>query len=111
MSGHIDDIQIIRQDGRPVFAVIPYDDFLELTGREERESNIPHAVVGLVVKNDWNMLKAWRKHLGLSQNDLAARVGISQPALSQMERTDNLRNSTMEKLARALGISPDQLVD
>ncbi len=111
MSVHTDDVQIIRQDGKPVFAVIPYDEFLELTGRQDRETTIPHEVVGLMVKNDWNLLKAWRKHLNLSQKELAARAGISQPALSQMENSDNLRTRTVEKLAQALGISPDQLVD
>lgn len=72
---------------------------------------IPHEVVGLVIKNNWNLLKAWRKHLNLSQKQLAEKAGISQPALSQMERGNNLRNGTVEKLAGALGISPDQLVD
>ncbi len=110
MNVHTDNVQIIRQDGKPAFAVIPYDDFLELAGEEDK-ATIPHAVVGLVVENGWNLLKAWRKHLGLSQGELATRAGISQPALSQMERSENLRSDTVEKLANALGIEAGQLVD
>ena len=91
--------------------MIPYDDFLKLAGEGEEESTVPHVVVGLVIENGWNLLKAWRKHLGLSQKELAQRAGISQPALSQMERSENLRTKTVEKLAEALGIEAAQLVD
>ena len=101
----------IQQNGEPAFAVIPCDDFLELVGKEDAEPTIPHTVVGLVIENGWNLLKAWRKHLALSQKELADRAGISQPALSQMERSDNLRAETVEKLANALGIEAAQLVD
>jgi len=111
MSVHTDNVQIIQQNGKPVFAVIPYDDFLKLVGEEEDEATVPHVVVGLVIENGWNLLKAWRKHLGLSQKELAQRAGISQPALSQMERSENLRTKTVEKLADALGIEAAQLVD
>jgi transcriptional regulator with XRE-family HTH domain len=76
-----------------------------------KEPTIPHAVVGLVIKNDWPLVKAWRKHLKMSQKSLAEKAGISQPALRQMENSDNLRTSTLDKLAQAMGIAPEQLVD
>ncbi len=72
---------------------------------------IPHAVVELVVKNNWNLLKAWRKHLGMNQKELAAKAGISQPTLSQIENGDNHRDATIEKLAASMGLKPAQLVD
>ncbi len=111
MSGHTDNVQIIKHGGKPAFAVMPYDDFLKLTEKSETEPTIPHEVVGLVIENRWNLVKAWRKHLGLSQKELAKRAGISQPALSQMERSDNLRDRTLEKMAVAMGLAVDQLVD
>ena len=105
-------VQIIKQNGKPAFAVIPYEDFVKLTGVEENEEpTIPHAVVGLVIKNNWNLVKAWRKYLKISQKTLAVKAGISQPALSQMENSDNLRTHTIEKLAKAMGLTPEQLVD
>jgi DNA-binding XRE family transcriptional regulator len=112
MSAHTDNVQIIKQNGKPAFAVIPYADFLALTGKDVAdEAVIPHEVVELVIKNGWNLVKAWRKHLGISQKELAARAGVSQPALSQMENSDNLRSATLEKLAEAMGLSVDQLTD
>jgi len=112
MSAPTSNVQIIRQNGKPAFAVIPYEEFLRLTGATDDEALIPNEVVGLVIEHDWPLVKAWRKYLGLSQKELAARAGISQPALSQMERRSaNLRDATLEKLAAAMGLSVSQLVD
>lgn len=111
MNVHTNSVQIIKQGGKPAFAVIPYDDYLQLTGKREEEATIPHEVVGMMIEKDWNLVKAWRKHLGISQKVLAKKAGISQPALSQMERSDNLRDTTLEKMALAMGLDPEQLVD
>lgn len=111
MNAHTNNVQVITQGGKPAFAVIPYDDYLQLTGKRDKEATIPHEVVGMMIENDWNLVKAWRKHLGLSQEVLAKKAGISQPALSQMERSDNLRDATLEKLALAMGLQTEQLVD
>ena len=112
MSAHTpDSVQIIEKDGHPMFAVIPYEDYLNLLPKDER-ATVPHEVVGLVVKEGMNLVRAWRKYLGLTQAEISRRAGISQAALSQMERADNkLRNATLEKLARAMGLSIDQLTD
>ena len=40
MSGHTN-VQIIEQNGKPAFAVIPYDEYLKLVPEEE---TIPHEV-------------------------------------------------------------------
>ena len=112
MSAHTpDSVQIIEKDGHPMFAVIPYEDYLNLLPKDERVT-VPHEVVGLVVKEGMNLVRAWRKYLGLTQAEVSRRAGISQAALSQMERADNkLRNATLEKLAQAMGLSIDQLTD
>jgi len=108
MSIHTD-VQIIEQDGEPAFAVIPYDVYLKLF---PEEATIPHEVVGLVIKKDMNLIKAWRTHLGLTQADVAKAAKISQAALSQMEKSENkLRTATLKKLARAMGLSEEQLRD
>ena len=111
MNVHTNNVQVIRQSGKPAFAVIPYDDYLKLISQKGEEATIPHEVVGMLVEKEWNLVKAWRKHLGMSQKVLAKKAGISQPALSQMERSDNLRDGTLEKLALGMGLNPEQLVD
>lgn len=112
MSEHTNNVQIINKDGKPAFAVIPYDEFLALTGQKAEEQTIPHEVVGLVIKNDCSLIQAWRRHLGISQKKLALMIGVTQPALSQMERSSNkLKQTTIDKLADAMGLQPEQLVD
>ena len=109
--GTLTDVQILKKDGKPAFAVIPYEEYLSLIPKDEVET-IPHEVVGLVIKKGMNLVKAWRIHLGLTQKEVAKRAGISQSALSQMEKSANeLRTTTLEKLARALDISAEQLQD
>jgi DNA-binding XRE family transcriptional regulator len=103
-------IQIIKQNGKPAFAVIPYEEYLKLLPPEE--VTIPHQVVGLVIKKSMNLVKAWRTYLHMTQAEVAKKAGISQAALSQMEKTENrLRSGTLEKLADAMGIAVEQLKD
>jgi DNA-binding XRE family transcriptional regulator len=103
-------IQYIEQNGKPVFAVIPYDEYLKLLPSED--ITIPHEVVGLVIKKGMNLVKAWRTHLGLTQSEIAKKAGITQAALSQMENNENtLRTATLEKLAKAMNLTVDQLKD
>ncbi len=105
------DVQFIEQNGKPTFAVIPYEEYLKLLPSSE-DAAIPHEVVGLVVKKDMNLVKAWRTHLGMTQAEIAEKAGITQAALSQMEKVENkLRTGTLEKLAAAMGISVEQLKD
>jgi ribosome-binding protein aMBF1 (putative translation factor) len=79
---------------------------------DDEQATVPHEVVELVVKKGYNLARAWREHLGLTQREVAKRAGITQSAVSQMERAENsLNNATLEKLARAMGIRVEQLTD
>jgi DNA-binding XRE family transcriptional regulator len=103
-------VQFIEQNGKPTFAVIPYEDYLRLLPPED--VSIPHEVVGLVVRGGMNLVKAWRTHLGLTQAQVAKNTGMSQAAISQMEKGEkNLRTKTLEKLAVAMGLDVEQLRD
>lgn len=102
------DIQILKgPDGKPAFAVIPYRKYLSLSGR--REPTVPNGVVRKVIDQNMTPIRAWREHLGLTQADVARRLGISQSAYAQQEAKDTVRKSTREKIARALRIDPRQL--
>jgi len=56
-------------------------------------------------------IRALRKMRGWSQKDLAQRAGLSVGAISEIERGlyQFHRRSTLEKIARAFGLTPDEL--
>lgn len=101
-------VQILKgADGLPEFAVIPYDEYLILSKRSE--PTIPNEVIGKVIKEEVTPIRAWREHLGLTQIEVAGRLGITQPAYAAQENSNRLRKSSREKIAQALGIVPEQL--
>ncbi len=52
------------------------------------------------------MLAAKREEIGLSQAELARRLGVSGANLSRIERGADLRVSTLIDVARALQLEP-----
>ncbi len=74
--------------------------------------DIPVEVKALMYLDDYSLLKAWRVHLGITQTELIKRMGCtSRSMMSRLESkdTDHLRESTRDKLAKALGIKSRQL--
>ncbi len=69
---------------------------------------IPHDVVSRVVDGA-TPIRAWREHLNLTQDEVAKRMGISQPAFAQQETVAKPRKATREKIAAAFGINASQL--
>jgi DNA-binding XRE family transcriptional regulator len=107
MSALTIDYQTITRKGKPEFAVVPYDEFIRLL---HPNANIPHEVVGLVVRKGYSLARAWREHLSLTQAQVAKRLGITQAALSQLEAPGRRwRKKTLDALATALKLQPDQL--
>ena len=70
---------------------------------------IPNTVVNAMFDQGWTAVRAWRAHLGLTQAQVAERLGISQPAYAQQEASLRLRKASRDKIAAALGITPQQL--
>lgn len=54
-------------------------------------TGVPSEVVSLALTNDYAALCAWREYLGLTQHDVAKKLGISQSAYSQLEQAPNLK--------------------
>lgn len=106
-------IQIINgPDEKPAFVVIPYADYVRAQQTpqvEQDDASIPHEVVQLMVLQDMTPVRAWREYLGLTQADVAARIGITQSAYAQQEAAPKNRKATREKIAAAMGISAGQL--
>lgn len=106
------DIQIIRQGGKPAFAVVPYDKWLEITGNENENIYIPHEVVGYQLKEGLSLIAAWRKYLKITQKELAAKTGMTQPAIAQIEKSESKpQEKTVKKIAMAMGLDIEQVTD
>jgi len=121
--------QIIEKNGKPEYAVIPYEDYLRMLAHMEdrvdaqavaefhenyaagREQLVPAEILRRELEGE-SPIKLWREHRGLTQQELADRVGISKPYLSQIE--SGKRQGTVETLsaiARALDVSLELLTD
>jgi len=106
MSAPTSNVQIINgPDGKPAFVVIPYEEYVSQCGASDL---IPHEVVSLIVDGA-TPIRAWREYLDLTQDDVAKRLGITQPAFAQQESVAKPRKITREKIAKAFGIRADQL--
>ena len=46
-----------------------------------------------------------RELRGMKQDTLAAELGISQQAVSKLEQSEEIEDSTLEKVAKALGVT------
>lgn len=69
----------------------------------------PHEVVTIVLEQSVSLLAAWRIHRGLSQAKVAKQLGISQSALSQIEKSEKPQRKTCERLAKIYNCLPEQL--
>ena len=56
-------------------------------------------------------VKRIREILGIKQDALAIKLGLSQQAISQLEQKEILDKATLEKLSGALGVSEDIIKD
>lgn len=121
-------VQFIARDGRPEWAVLPYETYLHLIEEVEilqdirdfdavklaieqgKEETIPGEVVFALLDGE-NPIKVWREHRGLTQQQLAERAGISPAYLSQLETGKRVGSKgVLLAIAHALNISLDDLV-
>lgn len=101
--------QIIEHGGKPVLVLVPYAEYLELTGGDDSVT-IPLEVSEIATMEDKSLIRAWREHLGLTQEQVAERIGVSRPAFAQMEaKGASPRRATLAKIAAALGVQVAQL--
>jgi DNA-binding XRE family transcriptional regulator len=121
-------VQIIERNGKPEWAVVPYEVYLRLVEQAEMlqdihdydsvkaalehgdEELVPSQIVYTILDGE-NPIKVWRDYRGLSQQELAETVGISVPYLSQLE-TGKRKGSlvVLAKIAKALGVPLDDIV-
>ncbi len=78
---------------------------------EHDDEKIPGEVVAIMVGQDVSLPAAWRIHCGLSQYDVAEKLGTTQSAVSQWESVDSKPQlKTRKKLALLYGCRPEQLI-
>jgi DNA-binding XRE family transcriptional regulator len=121
-------VQIIKQDDKPEWAVVPYEAYLELVEKAEMlldvqdydsakaalqrgdDELVPSEVVYAILDGE-NAIKVWREFREMSQQELAEKAGISVPYLSQIET--NKRTGSIEVLsaiAKTLNVSLENIV-
>ena len=113
MSGHTNNYQTIEFNGAPAFVLVPVEDFRKiqpLLANAAAPGGIPHAVVKANIVEGKRLVRAWREHLGKTQGEVAAKAGISQPALAKIERPGaRPRRATLQKIADAMGLTVEQI--
>lgn len=111
---------ILEADGKPAFVVLRYAEYVALIGakpvpvnrmpRIPADGTIPHEVVSLMAGNNWSIIRAWREYLGITQMEMAARLGIRQPSYAAMEASGaKTKKITRERIAVAMGVQFDQI--
>jgi transcriptional regulator with XRE-family HTH domain len=54
-------------------------------------------------------VKRIREILGIKQDDLATRIGLTQQAVSQLEAKESVDKEVLEKIASAMGVNVDAI--
>jgi DNA-binding XRE family transcriptional regulator len=115
--------QIITQDGKPAFVVIPIEEWRRIEATLEDRADaaaaraflenptetFPDSVVAAILDGT-HPLKALREHRGLTQARLAKAVGTNGVYISQIERGERRAGrKLLAKLGKALQVQPDLL--
>ena len=121
-------IQLIERNGKPEWAILPYEEYLQLVEQAEMlqdiqdydrikeavasgEEEVIPAEVAYALAENVSPVKVWREYRQLTQSQLAQAVGMSVPFLSQVE-TGKRQASTriIAALAKALRVRVDDLL-
>lgn len=120
-------------NGKDLFVLVPIAEFEALTGKDkygfqyddEDESDlveieaeaqdndgalIPFDVIKIKMAQNVNLLGAWRIYRNLSQIEVAEQTGLTQSAISQMERKESKpQKKTLERFSKLYQCEIDQM--
>lgn len=96
-------VQVIARDGKPEYAVLPWEQYMQLlkdAGRDQQSSVKEQPLASL------RELKALREQAGLALEDVAREAGISAHYLQMIESGEREVSDVLKRtLARALKVS------
>ena len=67
--------QIIEDEGKPIFVLVPFSEYVKLIEQNDRDITIPHQVVEAHILKGKSLLAAWReyKNIKMPSNSFALR--------------------------------------
>jgi DNA-binding XRE family transcriptional regulator len=116
--------QIIENDGKPAFAVLPYAEWCRIENllddaqdnaaldafRHNQEETFPIHVADALLAGE-NPVRVLRLYRKMVQAEVADQCGIATPYLSQIETGKRKASSAiLKKLSVALRVSMDELI-
>lgn len=121
--------QIIEREGKPEYAVLPYEEYLKLLALAEdaqdaadakeaarelasgEDEAIPAEIANRLLSDDEHPLKVWREYRGLTQESLGRVVGVGKSYISQIEAGNKSGSAkVLKKLAETLDVDMDDLL-
>lgn len=121
-------VKILETNGRPAFAVLPYDEYQALRELADdaddvsalarfakryskgAEETFPSVIVDRLLAGE-SALRIWREHRGLTAAQLAAAVKITPAHVSKLESGyGDPSLAVLRKLAKVLDVELDLLV-
>lgn len=121
-------VQVIEKNGKPEWAVLPYDEYERLVEEAEMlqdvraydeakkaiaagEELVPSEVTYAILDGG-NPVRVWREHRGMSRKRLAEASGLSTSYLSQIESGKRKPSpEALAAIAKELGLESDDIMD
>lgn len=111
------------QHGNPLYVVLPIEEYQRLIADDDDQwedipysadefddVTLPNEVVSIMIDKDVSAIAAWRIYRGLTQAQAAEQAGITQAALSQIEKKGTKPQAkTREQFASIYQCHADQL--
>jgi DNA-binding XRE family transcriptional regulator len=122
-------VQIIEKDGKPEYAVVPFEDYKRLLEQAEdaedilaydqamaelergEDELIPAEIAHRLLSDEEHPLKVWREYRGMTQEALANQANTTKSYISQIEAGKKPGSvALLKRLAAVLNVDVDDLV-
>lgn len=107
-----DKVILSLEDFEDMLDVIAFDEAkaAAVYDKTRGEESIPADVVMRLISGEESPLRVWREHRALTQADLAAKVGVSQATVAELESGRKKGSiETLKALATALNVDLEDI--